>query len=384
MIRAAGLAALPLVALVAVIGLMATLNPLATVSVTAPPIETLTVERTVLDEGGISLLVRASGSEPLAIAQVQVDGAFWRFAQEPPGPLARLATAWIRIPYPWVGGERHKLVMISRTGATFEHAIAVAVASPKWSLAQMRAYTWIGFVVGFVPVSLGMLFYPLLQRLSRRGFEFTLALTVGLLLFLLIDTLAEGLELAGGAAPEFQGAALVWLVAGLTFLTLMAIGRRGGHAPEGIALATYIALGVGLHNLGEGLAVGAAFAAGEAALGAFLVVGFVLHNLTEGVGIVAPLTEDRPHLYVFPALAALAGLPAIAGAWAGSVAYAPHLAALFLGVGAGAILQVVVEVGSYLARRAARTGASWLSASTVTGTFAGVAVMYATAFLVKF
>ena len=160
-----------------------------------------------------------------------------------------------------------------------------------------------------------------------------LALTVGLLAFLLVDTLEEGLEIAAGAASALQATALVWLGALITFLALMVVGRRGGRAPEGVALATFIALGIGLHNLGEGLAIGASFATGEAALASFLVIGFTLHNLTEGVGIAAPLLEARPRLGVFAALAALAGLPAVAGTWIGAFAFAPHWAALCFGIG---------------------------------------------------
>src|SRR5690606_30200053 len=153
------------------------------------------------------------------------------------------------------------------------------------------------------------------------------------------DTLEAGVELGARAAPALQGSLLVWLAAGLSFLALIAVGRRGDRAPEGAALAACIALGIGFHNFGEGLAVGAAFAVGEAALGSSLVVGFTLHNLTEGVGIVSPLLGKRPSVRLLIGLAALGGLPAVFGAWAGAFAYAPHWGAVLLGLGAGAILQ---------------------------------------------
>ena len=60
---------------------------------------------------------------------------------------------------------------------------------------------------------------------------------------------------------------------------------------SGVALATLVALGIGLHNLGEGLAIGSSFALGELALGSFLIVGFMIHNITEGLGIAAPIAE---------------------------------------------------------------------------------------------
>jgi zinc transporter ZupT len=273
-------------------------------------------------------------------------------------------------------------VFVSSTGVSFEHTIEVAVPTPALSAADFLAYGVVGLFVGLVPVVLGMMFYPALLGAGRRVLEFVLALTIGLLVFLLVDTLEEGLEVAAGAASSLQASAVVWLAALLTFVALMVIGRRGGRAPAGVALAAFIALGIGFHNLGEGLVIGAAFATGEAALASFLVVGFALHNVTEGVGIAAPLVEARPRLGVFAALAALAGLPAVLGTWAGAFAFSPHWAALCFGIGAGAILQVVVEVAAYLHRRAALAGASALSGTTLAGFAGGLLVMYATAILV--
>ena len=348
-----------------------------------PPIETLVVERTALGPDGISVWVRAGGSAPLSIAQVQVDGAYWQFEQTPSGPLSRLESARIDIPYPWVEGETHHLVFVTSTGVSFEHTIDVALPTPALSLADLLAYGVVGLFVGVVPVVLGMMFYPVLLGAGRRALEFVLALTIGLLVFLLVDTLEEGLEVAAGAASGLQATAVVWLAALLTFGALMVIGRRGGRAPAGVALAAFIALGIGIHNLGEGLVIGAAFATGEAALASFLVVGFALHNVTEGVGIAAPLVEARPRLGIFAALAALAGLPAVLGTWAGAFAFSPHWAALCFGIGAGAILQVVIEVAAYLHRLAARTGDSALSGTTLAGFAGGLVVMYATAILVS-
>ena len=115
-----------------------------------------------------------------------------------------------------------------------------------------------------------------------------------------------------------------------------------------LAQHTFIALGIGLHNLGEGLAIGAAFAAGAAGLGPFLVVGFMVHNVTEGIGISAPMLIARPRLWTFAGLTLLAGGRAVVCLWIGSLAYAPQWSALALAVDAGAILQVIVEVTAYL------------------------------------
>ncbi|HXF53765.1 MAG TPA: metal transporter [Hyphomicrobiaceae bacterium] len=357
-------------------------DPLKVFDTGAPPVEHLTFERTLLDGEGIHLKVRAGGSEPMRIAQVQVDDAYWAFSQEPPGELARLATAWLHIPYPWVLGEAHKVKVITNTGTAFEHEIAVAVATPEPSANQLLPQALVGTFVGILPVAIGLMLFPVLSRLRQGGIAFVLALTVGLLAFLLVDTVEDAMELAGRTAAAFQGHVMV-VVAGLsTFLLLLAAGRRHG-APTGLALAGYIALGIGLHNLGEGLAIGAAFAAGAAALGTFLVLGFTLHNVTEGIGIAAPLLKARPTLAHFAGLTLLAGAPAILGMWLGSLAYSPQWSALALAVGAGAILQVIVEVGAYLVRSSGGTTAALSTPATIGGVVLGIAVMYTTGMLVK-
>jgi hypothetical protein len=377
-------AILPLIALITSIGIFLSIDPLGTLGVSAPPLENLTVERTVLGDRGISLLVRAEGSEPMQIAQMQVDGSYWTFTQKPPGAIPRLSTAWIDLPYPWVENETHHLNLITNTGISFEHTIDVAVATPQFTLSRLWGFTLLGLYVGVVPVGLGMLFYPSLRTLGGEGMKFILALTLGMLAFLLVDTLEEGLELANSAANAFAGSILVWALAAISFLTILTIGRSRGKAPEGQSLSNYLSFSIGIHNLGEGLAIGTAFAVGEASLGSLLVVGFTLHNLTEGIGIAAPLVKSKPTFITFLGLTALAGLPAVLGIWLGVFAFSPHWAAIFMGIGVGAILQVIVEVGSYLARTASKIGGTWLSKISLAGFSAGLIVMYGTALLVNF
>ena len=348
----------------------------------APPVENLTVERTVLSADGIRILVRAGGSEPMTIAQVQVDDAYWQFTQEPAGPVARGATAWLHLPYPWVLGEAHAVNIITNTGATFAHEIPVAVPTPTGDATSLGAQALLGVFVGILPVAIGLMFYPALRGVGRDGMNFILALTVGMLAFLLVDTFGEALELAGASAALFQGQAMVVLASAASFLLLMAIGRGKG-TPTGLALATFIALGIGLHNLGEGLAIGAAFASGAAGLGTFLVLGFTLHNITEGIGIAAPILKERPSLLSFVGLTLLAGGPAVFGLWLGSLAYAPQWSALALAIGAGAILQVVVEVSFYLMRSDGRGAKAFTSGPVIAGLGFGVIFMFVTAMLVK-
>ena len=372
----------PLVALVLAGVALYLWDPLRAFDTGAPPVEKLTFERVILDGNGIHVKVRAGGSEPMTIAQVQVDDAYWTFTQDPPGRLGRVASAWLHIPYPWVLGEKHEVNVVTSTGTTFKREIEVAVPTPRPSGGTLAMQALVGAFVGIVPVAIGLMFYPALRALGTRGLGFLLALTVGLLAFLLVDTSKEAIEGAVKAAAAFQGIAMVAMTAVITALALFVIGRRRG-VPTGLALAGFIALGIGLHNLGEGLAIGAAFATGAAPLATFLVLGFTLHNITEGIGIAAPLVEKRPPLSAFVWLALLAGAPAIVGMWLGSLAYAPQWSAFALAIGAGAILQVIVEVTAYLIRSSKRQGTSWLSPEVLAGFVCGVAVMYVTGMLVK-
>ena len=372
----------PLVALAATIALVVFTDPLKSLSNGAPPVEAIAFERTILDDNGISVLVRAGGSEPMTIAQVQVDDAYWAFTIDPVGPLQRGSTAWINLPYPWVLGEAHRVNLVTSTGTTFEHEIAVAVPSPVPTAGMLLPQAIVGLIVGILPVAIGLMFYPALRNAGRGVMDFVLALTIGLLVFLLVDMTFEALELAAESAALFQGQAMVILAAVATFVILMAISRRSG-TPSGLALAFYIALGIGLHNFGEGLAIGAAFAAGSAGLGTFLVLGFAIHNVTEGIGIAAPIVKAKPPLWSFAALTLIAGTPAVFGMWLGSLSYGPQWSALALGIGVGAILQVIVEVTAFLLRQRSENKNAWLSPPVVSGFLVGIAFMYATAAVVK-
>lgn len=373
---------MPLAVLAAAIWWLIAANPLAAFDNGAPPVENLTVERTILDQSGLRLLVRAGGSEQMVIAQVQVDAAYWEFSQEPAGPIERGDTAWVNLPFPWIVGEAHRVTFVTSTGATFEHPIPVAVPTPVVTSGNLMSQAVIGAFVGILPVAVGLMFFPALRGAGPATMNFLLAMTIGLLGFLLVDALVESLELAAQSAAIFQGPVMVALAAAASFLLLMGVSRREGR-PAGLALATYISLGIGLHNFGEGLAIGAAFAAGAAGLGTFLVMGFTLHNITEGIGIAAPILKVRPPLWTFAGLALLAGGPAVIGMWIGSLAYAPQWSALALAVGAGAILQVVIEVGLYLIRSSGRGSSALFSPPVLAGLAVGVGFMYATAMLVK-
>jgi zinc transporter ZupT len=383
------LAVFPLLTLGVLLWVFVRVNPLEVLTGNLPPVEELSIERIELRPTGMVAHVVNAGPAPVTLAQVQVDDAYWSFDVRPSPTLPRFGRATLIVPYPWVEGEAHVLRLITSSGVTFEREIEVAVATPRPDLRFWLLFALLGFYVGVVPVGLGLMWFPLLGELGRRGLNFILALTVGLLLFLLVDTVLEGIEVAQQIPDTFQALPLIVFAGLLSFLVLVAIGRsprvtgRGTRSGR-LWLATMIALGIGLHNLGEGMAIGAAVALGEAALGTFLVVGFTLHNITEGLGIGAPMAHDRPGPLRLAGLALLAGAPAILGTWIGGFSYSPLLAVLFLAIGAGAILQVVYEMGRLLAAPSDRSGAPATAWVNVGGLAAGIAIMYLTAFLVKF
>jgi zinc transporter, ZIP family len=393
---------LPLLAIGAMLLLFSRINPLAMFTNKLPPIENLSIERIQVVDGGFEVTVLNSSPGPVRIAQVMVDDAFWQFTVDPAGELPRFGQAKVHIPYQWIYAEPHRIQLVSNTGLTFEGEVPVATLTPRPGMKQFAGYGLLGIYVGVIPVALGLLFYPAMKRMGRKWLGFLLALTVGLLVFLLVDTFLEVLETGAKLPGVFQGVPLAMFAALLTWLAIMAVSgmqTRRNEAGEtvrakGVYLSALIAFSIGLHNLGEGLAVGAAFAMGEAALGSFLVIGFILHNITEGIGIAAPMVPNRrsgeepeksgPSLLTFGGLALVAGFPAVIGTWIGGFAFSPLLGTIFLGIGLGAIWQVIVEVTALLRRYAERDHTPFASWLNLAGFLLGLAIMYFTAFLVKF
>lgn len=392
---------IPLFAMGLILFLFNVVNPLALFNNNLPVTENIVVERIQVLEYGFDVTIINSGPQPVQIAQVMVDDAYWLFYVEPDGKLSRLGKAVVHIPYQWIEGEPHRILLVTNTGLTFEGIVPVATLTPQPGLKEFLGYGLLGIYVGVIPVTLGLLWYPALKRLTRKWLGFILALTVGLLVFLLVDTFLEVLEIGATLPGVFQGIPLALFAALLTWLAIMALsktqkrpnGATDSTFVKGKYLATLLALSIGLHNFGEGLAVGAAFAQAEAALGTFLVIGFILHNITEGVGIAAPLVQRNPigesqptaapSLLMFAGLSLLAGFPAVLGTWIGGFAYSPLLGTIFLGIGLGAIWQVIVEVIALLRRYAEHENASWITWINLAGFMLGLAIMYFTAFMVK-
>jgi zinc transporter ZupT len=379
------LAGLGPVALLAVfVSLFLAYGPLGLFKTAFPPVEELTVDRVTLRPDQMIVTVTNGGPEAVTIAQVMVDDAYWQHEITPARTVPRLGRATITLPYPWIEGDAHVVKLLTSTGATIEHEIAVAVETPQPDARYLFTFTLIGVYVGVIPIFVGLLWFPFLRRISRQWLSFFLSLTGGLLVFLGLDTLSEALEIRTMVPGAFQGTGLVTLGLLGTILALTVIVRRSTRgAPDGprarFVLAFLIALGIGLHNLGEGLAIGAAYSLGKVALGTFLVLGFLIHNTTEGLGIAAPLAPDRPPLASFVMLGAVAGLPTIVGAWIGGFVYSPLFATLFLSIGAGAIFQVVYELVRMMVRQ---SGDEVMTVTNFAGFVAGLLIMYTTGLLV--
>ncbi len=385
---------LPLALIAAAIATFALLGGPGLGERSGPPVEEVSVESTVLRPGEIELTLRNDGPDPVEVAQVAVNDAFAPFAASDGREIGRLGSTTLTVSYPWIEGEAYEIFVLTASGGTIDAEIPVATETPEADLGFYGLMALLGIYVGVIPVSLGMLWLPFVRRIGDGWIAAMIAFTVGLLAFLAIDAALEGLEIAAEAPSAFGGSALVYAGALIAYLLLAAVdahlSRRSAAAeggPDaargGLYLALLVAIGIGLHNLGEGLAIGSAYATGALALGAFLVVGFAIHNTTEGLAIVAPLRSGgsaaRPSLGRLAGFGLIAGAPAILGAWIGAAAFDPSLAALLFGVGVGAIARVIVQIAPSMRDGDGRL----LHPVSVAGMIAGIAALYLTGLLVS-
>ena len=389
-------ALLPVVLLALLLGLFVATTPLSDLQ-RGEPVPDVTVSHSTLpDEGTMVLHVTNDGPEAVTVAQVLVDEAYWRFEVRGAGgdrTLDPRESARVVVPYHWEPGWDYDVELVLAEGETVEHEIEAAQVAPGLGLDLLWTLALVGLFVGVIPVALGMLWYPSIRAMRDRWLHAVLLFAAGVLAFLAFDAGFEAFETAESVPGAFEGELLVVLGVVGALLSVQAIsGWRAGAAGDdagsgggtaatgGLRLAYLVAVGIGLHNLAEGLAIGSAFALGRASLGAFLVVGFTLHNVTEGPAVVAPAARDpeRPALRHFLALGAIAGLPVVLGGWVGSLAYSPVVGAFFLAVGVGAILQIDWEIAGMVRRDGGRLG----SATNLLAFLAGFALMYATDLLV--
>jgi zinc transporter, ZIP family len=377
---------IPLVLIGAVIAIFALLGGPGLGDRNGPPIEDLSIERTELHPGQIELTVRNDGPDAVTISQAMVNDSFVDF-ETSKSRIGHLDATRVSMTYPWIEGEAYETKLVTATGAVVSHEIPVAAETPAKDADFYGLMALLGLYVGIIPVMLGMLWLPFVGRVGEAVIRVLIAVTIGLLGFLAIDATLEGIDVAGEGAKSFGGPALVFLGGFASYLVLSAIAAhssarqdRGARAGEaGRRLALLVAIAIGLHNLGEGLAIGSAYAVGALALGAFLVIGFAIHNTTEGLAIVAPVAERAPSLGFLALLGLIAGAPAIVGAWIGASAFNSSVAAFLLGVGAGAIVQVIQQLFPLVRDRSG----SGLQPATVLGMLAGALILYTTSLLVS-
>ena len=379
------LAILPLVLLALVLGAFVATTPFASLDTGGEPLPDVTITHTTLpNQETIIVHVTNNGPDPVTISQVMVNEAFWNFQVQGGNPtLAPMESARVEIPYHWQPGWDLNIALTLADGATFHETIVAPQVSPGLTGDVLWTLALIGLFVGVIPVALGMLWFPYLRSMSDRWLHAVLLFAAGVLAFLAFDAGFEAFELTARVPSAFEGQALVVLgVLGALLLVQSVSSWREGRAAAGDArassglwIAYLVALGIGLHNLAEGLAIGSSFALGRVSLGAFLVIGFMLHNVTEGPAVVAPVARDqRPAWYHFAALGVLAGGPVILGGWIGGLAYSPTIGALFLALGVGAILQVIWEITKMVRAQGGRAA----SALNLGAFLFGLVIMYAT------
>ena len=342
------------------------------------PLPEITLERIDFAPGEIQVSVRNTGPIPVDVVQADVNDRIQPAAIEPDGHLERFEEGRVRIPFFWNEAEPYTVGITIHDGTRFERLVEAASPAVVPDASTAGTLALAGVYIGVIPVFIGIMWLPFIRRLDAKKLGFFLALTVGLLVFLGVDAIVEALEASGeGLSDSINGPLLILVAASAAFLALQYAEGRATSGRTPMAAAVLVSVGIGLHNFGEGLALGAALNLGSVAFSASLMVGFAIHNTTEGVAIASPLSQQKNVRYKLVLLGMVAGAPAIAGAWAGGFAYSPIHSVAFLAVGAGAIFQVVLVISRWML-----AGNSPGSAHICGGLALGLALMYATSVLV--
>ena len=344
----------------------------------------ISIEKVEFIENEIQATVRNTGPVGVNVVVADVNDRIQPAAIEPDIHLERFETGLVRIPYDWNEGQPYTIGLTIDDGTRFEKQINAASASLEPNSELFVFLGIIGLLIGVVPIMIGLLWYPFIKKLGKNTFNFFLAFTIGLLLFLGLDAIEEAFEISDThLAPVFNGELLIATVVILSFLGLYGIGNllikrsEFSKLSKGLAISLMVAVGIGLHNLGEGLAVGAAIALGQVALSTFLIIGFAIHNTTEGLAIAAPLTRTKSVIGKMVGFGLIAGTPAIFGTWIGGFSFSPFFTIIFLSIGAGAIFQVVWSIFKFM-----KESDSFSSISIICGIASGLVVMYLTSILI--
>ena len=344
----------------------------------------VSIEKIEFLDSKIIVTIRNTGQFDVEVVQADVNDRIQPAAIEPDRFLNRFEAAKVLIPFEWNEAEPYEVGITTSDGTRFSKS-SIAVQNPEPSLDLVAYFAVIGTYVGVIPVLIGLLWFPFITKMSKNKYKFFLALTGGLLFFLGVDAIKESLEIsATSLAGSFNGQLLVATVVTISFLGLYfssekLISRATSSITKPVAIGLMISIGIGLHNLGEGLAIGAAVGLGEIALSTFLIVGFAIHNTTEGLAIAAPMARNKPMFGKLAIMGLIAGTPAIFGAWIGGFTYSPFAAIVFLSIGAGAIFQVVVSILSWIRQDGEKT---FSTMSVVLGFSIGMLIMYLTSIFV--
>lgn len=375
------------------------------------PVPEVTIEKIEFQEGKIVAFIRNTGPVDITVAQADINDRIHPAAIEPSRSLPRLTEAQVIIPFPWNPAEPYEVGITTSDGVRFSKNVEAAAEVLTPNVEQVLLFAVIGAYVGIIPIMIGLLWYPFIRRLNTNKYNFFLSLTAGLLVFLGIDAVLESNEIISeNVAAIFNGQVLIVMVVIVSFLVLLytseTLTQRAAKKSvsanystslsssasttsqqqeliKPLAISLMIAIGIGLHNFGEGLAISAAVLLGKAALSTFLIVGFTLHNTTEGLAIVAPVAKSgQVMIRKLIVMGFIAGAPTIAGAWIGGFLYSPLAAIIFLSVGAGAIFQVVYSIASWISHTSNQNRKTLINTSTIAGFAIGMLIMYTTGLLI--
>ena len=345
----------------------------------------ISIEKVEFTENEIRATVRNTGPIDVNVVVADVNDRIQPAAIEPDSHLKRFETGLVRIPYDWNEGQPYAIGITIDDGTRFEKQIDAASASLEPNAELFGFLGIIGLLIGVVPIMIGLLWYPFIKKLGKNAFNFFLSFTRGLLLFLGLDAIEEAFEISNDhLAPIFNGELLIATVVILSFLGLYGIGNllikrtEFSKLSKGLAISLMVAIGIGLHNLGEGLAVGAAIALGQVALSTFLIIGFAIHNTTEGLAIAAPLARTKSFVGKMIGFGMIAGVPAIFGTWIGGFSFSPFFTIIFLSIGAGAIFQVILSIFQFIKDESD----SFSNISIISGIGAGLTLMYLTSIFI--